>query len=165
MSGAYPCYSTYRAADGRWLAVGALEPQFWRAFCRGLGREDLSARQFDARAIADVAGAIGTRTSTAWLARFDEDACVALVRLPSEALQDDDVRGRSVSPDLDAPAPDLGADTDDLLHELGISASETRQLARGGIVAGPPSPERIARAARLGAMLLRQGSAEASPTA
>ncbi len=165
MSGAYPCYSTYRAADGRWLAVGALEPQFWQAFCRGLGREDLCARQFDARAIADVAGAIGTRTSTAWLGRFDEDACVALVRLPCEALQDDDVRGRGVSPGSDAPAPDLGADTDDLLHELGISAGETRQLARAGVVAGPPSPERIARAARLGAMLLHQGSAEASPTA
>ena len=37
MSGAYPCYATYRAADGRWLAVGALEPPFWEAFCRGLG--------------------------------------------------------------------------------------------------------------------------------
>ena len=43
MSGAYPCYNTYRAADGRWLAAGALEVQFWRAFCRGLGREDLGA--------------------------------------------------------------------------------------------------------------------------
>jgi len=165
MSGAYPCYTTYRAADGRWLAVGALEPQFWQAFCRGLGRDNLSARQFDSRAIEVVAGAIRTRTSTAWLARFDEDACVALVRLPSEALQDDDVRGRDVRPGLDAPAPDLGADADDLLHELGIPAGETRQLARTGVVAGPPSPERIARAARLGAMLLHQGSAEASPTA
>ncbi len=43
MSGAYPCYDTYRAADGRWLAVGALEVPFWRAFCWGLDREDLGA--------------------------------------------------------------------------------------------------------------------------
>ncbi len=66
MSGAYPCYSTYRAADDRWLAVGALEPQFWEAFCRGLDREDLSARQFDPQACGEVAAEILTRTSTAW---------------------------------------------------------------------------------------------------
>ena len=50
MSGAYPCYTTYQAADGRWLAVGALELPFWRSFCTGLGRTDLVSRQFDPQA-------------------------------------------------------------------------------------------------------------------
>ena len=39
LSGRYACYQTYRAADGRWLAVGALEPKFWALLCEKLGRK------------------------------------------------------------------------------------------------------------------------------
>ena len=46
LSGRFACYHTYRAADGRWLAVGALEPKFWAALCGKLGRPDLIADQF-----------------------------------------------------------------------------------------------------------------------
>ena len=80
MSGVYPCYRTYRAADGRWLAVGALEPPFWVAFCRGLGRDDLVSRQFDPAAAAEVATVIAGRDSAGWLTCFGPDACVALVQ-------------------------------------------------------------------------------------
>src|SRR5205823_9410833 len=37
LSGAFPCYRVYRAGDGRYLTVGALEPQFWRALCEAVG--------------------------------------------------------------------------------------------------------------------------------
>ena len=34
------CYRPYACADG-WVTLGALEPKFWQAWCRGVGREDL----------------------------------------------------------------------------------------------------------------------------
>src|SRR5690242_11482361 len=46
LAGGLLCYRPYRCADG-WVALGALEPKFWAAWCRGVGREDLVERQFD----------------------------------------------------------------------------------------------------------------------
>ena len=119
LSGAFPCYMVYPAADGTWLAVGALEPQFWVSFCRGIGRDDLVARQFDPSAIDEVGRCLAGRTSDAWLAAFDDDACVARVNLPAEAELDPQIRTRGivigegdqariVTP-LKAAAPDAGA--------------------------------------------------------
>src|SRR3712207_634337 len=47
LAGSLVCYRPYRCADG-WVTLGALEPKFWQAWCRGVGREDLVERQFDA---------------------------------------------------------------------------------------------------------------------
>jgi alpha-methylacyl-CoA racemase len=46
LAGGLVCYRPYPCKDG-WVALGALEPKFWQAFCRGIGREDLIERQFD----------------------------------------------------------------------------------------------------------------------
>ena len=46
LGGSLLCYRPYRCADG-WVTLGALEPKFWRAWCAGVGREDLVDRQFD----------------------------------------------------------------------------------------------------------------------
>ncbi len=40
VTGRYACYDTYRAADGGWLAVGAIEPRFFANLCRLLGCEE-----------------------------------------------------------------------------------------------------------------------------
>ena len=160
MSGAYPCYTTYQAADGRWLAVGALELPFWRAFCSGLGRPDLVPRQFDPQAAEEVAAIVATRSSTDWLERFDDDACVALVRLPCEALEDEHVRIRSDGRTRGGTAPRLGADTDDVLAEAGIAPTAIATLLRSGIVTGEQSPQRAARASRLGSLLARMAERE-----
>jgi alpha-methylacyl-CoA racemase len=47
LTGRYACYDTYEAADGRWLAVAAIEPKFWANLCRLLGLEEWAARQTD----------------------------------------------------------------------------------------------------------------------
>src|SRR5260370_7937624 len=49
LSGRYACYNLYQASDGRWLAVGALEPKFWAELCTRLGCPELIARQFEER--------------------------------------------------------------------------------------------------------------------
>ena len=66
LAGALPCYRTYACADG-WVALGALEPKFWAALCRGLEREDLLERQIDPAVAGELeavvrradAGAVG----------------------------------------------------------------------------------------------------------
>ena len=165
MSGAYPCYQTYRAADGRWLAVGALELPFWSAFCRGLGREDLVHRQFDPAAARDVAAAIAGRDSAAWLASFEPDACVALVNLPSEALDDRHVQVRAAGRSRLGDAPRLGADTDDVLAEAGIAPNAVERLKHRGVISGLQSPQRATRATRLGSLLARMAEHERVPAA
>lgn len=92
LSGGVPCYATYRTADGRYLAVGALEPKFWHAFCTAIGRADLVARGWDMgpkrdAAVAEVGAVVATRTLDEWMAVFDEvDACVAPVLTLAESL-------------------------------------------------------------------------------
>ena len=49
--GALVCYRPYECADG-WVSLGALEPKFWQAWCRGVGREDLIAAQFERPGLA-----------------------------------------------------------------------------------------------------------------
>ena len=49
LAGGLICYRPYACRDG-WVTLGALEPKFWQAWCRGVGREDLIERQFDAPA-------------------------------------------------------------------------------------------------------------------
>ena len=46
LAGAAICYRPYECADG-WVTLGALEPKFFAAFCSGVGREDLIAKQFE----------------------------------------------------------------------------------------------------------------------
>jgi crotonobetainyl-CoA:carnitine CoA-transferase CaiB-like acyl-CoA transferase len=41
LTGSLPCYAVYETADGRHLAVAALEKKFWDAFCDVIGRDDL----------------------------------------------------------------------------------------------------------------------------
>ena len=45
LAGGLVCYRPYRCRDG-WVTLGALEPKFWQAWCRGVGREDLVEHQF-----------------------------------------------------------------------------------------------------------------------
>src|SRR3954452_2090278 len=47
LAGSLICYRPYACADG-YVTLGALEPKFWQAWCRGVEREDLIERQFEA---------------------------------------------------------------------------------------------------------------------
>ena len=94
LSGRYACYQTYAAADGRRLAVGALEPKFWALLCEKLGRPEWIADQFaeGARRVAlidDLRRIFETKSSTEWLDVFRGlDVCVTLVRNIAEIAAD-----------------------------------------------------------------------------
>lgn len=102
LSGGLPCYNTYGTADGRHLAVGALEPKFWQAFCMALGRPDLIARGWDMgpkrdAAAAEVADAVASKTLAEWLDVLkDVDACATPVLTLEESLNDSNARARGM---------------------------------------------------------------------
>ena len=58
LAGSLVCYRPYRCSDG-WVTLGALEPKFWQACCRGVGREDLIERQFEPPGVGGARGGRG----------------------------------------------------------------------------------------------------------
>lgn len=94
LDGSCPFYDSYACADGGFIAVGALEPQFYRAFISGLGLELETLPDRDDRANwpqlrAVFAERIGARPRAEWTAIFDgTDACVTPVLTFAEATSD-----------------------------------------------------------------------------
>ena len=94
------CYNIYLTRDDRYLALGALEPKFWKGFCERAGRADLASRQDAhgderARVLAEVRALMRTRTRDEWLALFaDTDVCLTPVNSVDEALADPHLAAR-----------------------------------------------------------------------
>jgi alpha-methylacyl-CoA racemase len=165
LAGGIICYRPYPCRDG-WVTLGALEPKFWQAWCRGVGREDLVERQFEAPgsdAHAEVERIFMERTRDEWQAFASEvDCCLEPVLDLDEALDSELVRAREMVVELDQPGaaekvrqlglpvklsrtpggirepgPPLGAHTDEVLSALGYSGEEVAALKESGAVAGP----------------------------
>lgn len=150
--GGQACFNVYGTADGKYLTLAALEPHFWGDFCKTIDRTDLIKRQFDPTLGPELVAVFGQKTRAEWLALFaDTDACVEPVYSVEEMLSDPQVRarghirmkdGRPVgmnSPFVFArgersPAPTLGADTRELLGEIGVDDDEINALAERRII-------------------------------
>jgi len=144
------CYRPYACADG-WVAFAPLEPRFWAAFCRGVGREDLLPHQHDgpgSRAEGEFEALFRARTRAEW-DRFaaQHECCLEPVLTLSEALARvplvagralrSPVRLSETPPDEGrAGAPALGGDTEEVLTEAGLSPDEVAQLVASGAAAG-----------------------------
>jgi len=115
LDGGAPFYTTYATADGRRMAVGAIERRFYRALLSTLGVDLDPAAQHDERvwplARARLAAAFARRTRAEWSERFaGVDACVTPVLSFGEAADDPHLRHRGTLVDdgagaLPAPAP------------------------------------------------------------
>ncbi len=107
LAGSLVCYRPYECADG-WVTLGALEPKFWQAFCRGVGREDLIERQFEApgsHTHAEVQAVFRARTRAQWEAFAREhDCCLEPVLDLDEALDSELVRARDMVVEIEQPA-------------------------------------------------------------
>ncbi len=102
LTGAFPCYNLYRTAEGDVLALAALEPHFWRRFCRAAGRTDLTGRQYSTsrRAHRKVAALIRGRTRGEWLELLArEDIPAEMVLSAAEAREHPQTRARGVVSD------------------------------------------------------------------
>ncbi|GAB3273992.1 CaiB/BaiF CoA transferase family protein [Kineosporia babensis] len=114
LDGGAPFYDTYTCADGRHVAVGAIEPQFYAELVKGLGLSDLPDQN-------DRAGwpilrrrfeeAFARHDRDHWAELFQgTDACVTPVLSMSEALEDEHLTARGTFVEIDGvrqpgPAP------------------------------------------------------------
>jgi alpha-methylacyl-CoA racemase len=166
LAGSLVCYRPYQCADG-WVTLGALEPKFWQAWCRGVGREDLIPKQFErpgSEAHGEVQSIFMERTRAEWEAFAGEhDCCLEPVLELDEALSSELVRAREMVVEHEQPGatetirllglpiklsetpgdtaqrpgPALGEHTAELLEAAGYSADEIAALQESGAVAGP----------------------------
>ena len=142
LAGALVCYRPYECSDG-WVSLGALEPKFWQAWCRGVGREDLVAMQFErpgSEAHAQVQEIFKTRTREEWEAfARKHDCCLEPVLELDEALDSELVRAREMVVELDQP----GAERP--VRQLGIPVKLTRTPGEHARLPGPALGEHTGR--------------------
>jgi crotonobetainyl-CoA:carnitine CoA-transferase CaiB-like acyl-CoA transferase len=164
LAGGLVCYRPYACKDG-YVTLGALEPKFWQAWCRGVGREDLLERQFErpgSDAHSEVERIFLERTRDEWREFASQhDCCLEPVLDLGEALDSDLVRAREMVVEIDqpgaggvrqlgvpvkmnrtpgaaqGPGPALGEHTDEVLEAAGYSADEIASLKESGAAAGP----------------------------
>ena len=113
LDGGCPYYGTYETADGRYMAVGALEPQFYAEFLELLGLPDHAAARKDIARWDDLREAVTarfkSRTRDEWAAVFEgSDACVAPVLSLREAPHHPHLAARGTFTDhggITPPAP------------------------------------------------------------
>ncbi|UUU29267.1 CoA transferase [Streptomyces sp. CA-210063] len=156
LDGGCPFYGTYETADGRYVAVGALEQQFYAEFVDLLGIRDRAPDRKDVAAWGElretVAARFKTRTRDEWTAVFEgSDACVAPVLSLREAPHHAHLAARGTFTDFGgitqpAPAPRFsathtsvrsgpaqpGADTADVAHDWGIAGLLRHASAKEG---------------------------------
>jgi len=112
LTGRYACYEIYECGDGRFISVGAIEPQFWANLCRLLEVEQWTASQTDDavqdQIRADLAERFATRGRDEWVALLGPaDCCVAPVNTVAEAVVDEQFVARNSV--VDAEHPRAGA--------------------------------------------------------
>jgi crotonobetainyl-CoA:carnitine CoA-transferase CaiB-like acyl-CoA transferase len=163
LAGSLICYRPYECRDG-WVTLGALEPKFWQAWCRGVGREDLIEKQFSApgsEAHAEVEAIFRERSRDDWHAFAEQhDCCLEPVLGLDEALSSELVRAREMVVDVEqpgtdgvrllgvpvklsrtpggpaGPGPALGEHTHQVLAGLGYSDDDIAALIESGAAAG-----------------------------
>ncbi|MHB8492426.1 MAG: CaiB/BaiF CoA transferase family protein [Solirubrobacteraceae bacterium] len=107
LAGGLICYRPYRCKDG-WVTLGALEPKFWRAWCEGVGREDLVEAQFagpGSQAHGEVERIFAERSRAQWeqFART-HDCCLEPILDLDEALGSELVKARQMVVEIEQPA-------------------------------------------------------------
>ncbi len=165
LSGGLVCYRPYPCADGH-VTLGALEPKFWQAWCRGVDREDLIEKQFEPPGSVthrEVEAIFAGRTREEWrLFASEHDCCLEPVLGLGEALESELTSAREMVTEVDqpgagepvkllnfpvklsrtpggpqGPGPVLGEHTEQVLEAAGYSAEEIERLKETGAVAGP----------------------------
>jgi alpha-methylacyl-CoA racemase len=159
LDGGAPFYDTYRCSDGGFVAVGALEPQFYAELCERLGLRVDDWPQHDRSRWpalrAELTERFAQRSRDEWAEAFaDSDACVAPVLDLREAPGHPHHRARGTFVDdfgvtqpapaprfsrtagsIDRPPPRPGEHTDEVLAELGLDEAAVAALREAGVVA------------------------------
>ena len=158
VDGGAPYYGTYETSDGRWLAVGAMEPQFYAALLKLLGLDAVALpAQDDRSAWPDLrvrfAAVFAARSRDEWIAAAaGREACIAPVLSIDEAPSHPQMQARATFTRFDgvlhptpAPrfsqtpatlrrrAPAAGEHSRELLAECGFDETEIDALQEAGV--------------------------------
>lgn len=164
LSGRFPCYNVYETKDGEFISIGALEPRFWSALCKKLGRDDFISSQYEEGEKREgmfsfLRAAFKTKTREEWLQELQElDVCIGKVLSLEETLQDphvicrrmvtefcDSRKGKmrllssplklsDTPPDIRTAPADFGEHTEAVLVELGFTSDQIEEMKRAGVV-------------------------------
>jgi crotonobetainyl-CoA:carnitine CoA-transferase CaiB-like acyl-CoA transferase len=123
LTGGLPNYSVYECADGRHIAMAALEFKFWVNFCKAVDKPDWARKTpmpgtAGAALRAEIAALFKTRSRDEWETLLaDKDACVSAILTPVEALTNEQVVARGLIDSADGkpacgfPVRFVGAET------------------------------------------------------
>lgn len=140
LAGLLPCYQVYPTADGRRVALAALEPRFWLAFCGAVGRPDWAERQLDPTLQPELAALFAAQPLAHWAqVAGSGDLCLEPVLTVTEALaehppQSQPARFDTQRPRAVGPAPRRGEHTREILREWGVSRQEIQLLAAEAVI-------------------------------
>ncbi|MBW1772464.1 MAG: CoA transferase [Deltaproteobacteria bacterium] len=164
LKGGTLCYNTFKTKDGKFVALGALEPKFWVNFCRVVGKEEwisnhLVPYQEGGRITEDLKILFAGKTQAEWVELLGrEDTCFTPVLTPEETLEDPHLRDRGTITEMidpergttpqigfpskfsealhfkRSPPPFFGQHTRAILTSLGYSPSAIEKLAAEGVI-------------------------------
>jgi alpha-methylacyl-CoA racemase len=162
LSGGAACYGVYRTRDGRFVALGALEPKFFAAFCAAVGRPELAAGQLEGDGAGprdELEAIFAARTRDEWAAfAAAHDVCLMPVLEGDEPRQDPHLAARGAFVEVETPwegralpgvstpvrlagepqprrpAPRLGEHACEVLAEAGFGAAEITALRAAGVL-------------------------------
>jgi crotonobetainyl-CoA:carnitine CoA-transferase CaiB-like acyl-CoA transferase len=145
LSGGLPNYSIYECADGKHLAVGALEPKFFQRACTLAGRPDLLNKPLAPGKAGEglrqeLTALFKSKTRDEWETLLaHEDSCVSAILSPDEALRNEQALARGTIEDCGgkpafampiqfstprlslSESPALGAHNEQVLAAFGLS--------------------------------------------
>ncbi|MEU8844345.1 CaiB/BaiF CoA-transferase family protein [Streptomyces roseus] len=140
LDGGCPFYGTYETSDGGYMAVGALEQQFYDTFVELLGIRDQAPARKDVARWGELREAVAarfkSRTRDEWTAVFDgSDACVAPVLSLGEAPHHPHLAARATFTDFGgitqpAPAPRFSATPSAVTSGPALPGAHTESVAR-----------------------------------
>lgn len=163
LSHRYACYNTYETADGRYLALGAVENKFWRGLCDHLQCPEYTTLQYDDEKREEIIDYLRrtflAKSLAAWEAELgDLDICCTVVKTMDEVLTDElfqeremvytytDASGAkrhgfgipvkmSQNPGSIRTMPGaFGEGTREILAEVGYSNEQIAAMIEGGVV-------------------------------
>lgn len=151
LDGGAPFYDTYECSDGRYVAVGALEPPFFAALAAGLGWTlDPGYSHLDRAGWPHLrtrlTAAFRTRTRDDWAAVFQgSDACVSPILTFAEAFGDAHLAERHTLIEIDgvtqpAPAPRFSRTPAGMPTPAPDPGAHTAEVLADWLAATTPSP-------------------------
>ncbi|SDJ43160.1 CaiB/BaiF CoA transferase family protein [Natronorubrum texcoconense] len=135
LTGGVPWYDSYETADGTWVTLAALEPQFWDAFCEAVGRTDLvdehGSEDPDVLAALEdeLRDLFRERTRDEWETQLaDVDAAFAGVYSPAEMVDHPQFKDRGLLERSDDAPPRIGYPA---RHATGSEATDEAVPSQG----------------------------------